>query len=479
MTNGAGRPVVIRKSPWVIEAENRSRNHVDFMRRDPVCSDRISNIRRIYVGTHYTAASYQARTRHYFDHWSSWHNRWNTGCGSYYRHGFYGGFYYPFYECRVHDYFHYPLVNWMWVSTWDDGLWVSWYGVGYRVRPFRYAGWYYPTVVMKDVAVTYSSYSVTKQSLFRDAMEYMTLRLEQKVSEVEQRAVSLGENDIVISHSEILAGGDALVLEGTVNVGDYSLAFKAVLDLVNPASTIVFLPGSQAAMARANAPASVDFTPAEVTEVELLNAKIAAAGGDPLAAPVISAEETAADDLDATDGDDDTDSTVVVPPPATESPPVGEDPPGQEPGSPADEPAPPVVEAPPTPNRGRPIVIAGPNTMPGEIHLEQNVKHLDVDCKFANGQTYRITHLKVDHKDGSPTARVEIKRETTKFWDNKATYDVPQQALAKFPIHFAFSRLGIPFIGDGAFAKFMDEAVAPASVNAKDNWRILSCEERF
>ena len=83
-----------------------------------------------------------------------------------------------------------------------------------------------------------------------------------------------GFSEIVVNHYENLQN-QSIVIEGFVDQGELHVAFKGVLDLVDPAQTLVFLPKGQEPSA------------AELNLLDDMNAKIRKLGGNP---EVVAAE---------------------------------------------------------------------------------------------------------------------------------------------------------------------------------------------
>ncbi len=177
-------------------------------------------------------------------------NAFRYGCSSYFAYGFCGGYYYPVLPwVEFEAYFYYPIISWLYVDAtlFDVTFYEEWYGVDYPtypVTPFSFAGVFFPTETLRDLAIDVNGMSVQNQYNFRAALETALGYLTDEVSDVLQASFQLGDNDVVVTHYENL-NNQAVVMEGFVDRGDIHLPFKAVLDLVNNTQTAVFVPDSQ------------------------------------------------------------------------------------------------------------------------------------------------------------------------------------------------------------------------------------------
>ncbi|MBY0370450.1 hypothetical protein K2X33_07175 [bacterium] len=234
-------------------------------------NQRLANWQRSYDGNH-NANSYLR-------------NRYNV-CGSFYasdayrfhysnwfQHGFCGGYYYPVRPAyNISAYFYYPIANWMYAPDVDVDYYRQWYGGEYDncpVTAFQYARGFYPTEQIRDLGTDMSALNATLQCGFRTAMTNMTAQIVQLVSDQIGEAYQLQDSDIVVNHYENL-GNAAVEMEGFVNQDNINLPFKAVLDLVTPANTYVFVP-------QGDVP-----TPPDLIQLGKVNDAIKAAGGDPM-----------------------------------------------------------------------------------------------------------------------------------------------------------------------------------------------------
>jgi hypothetical protein len=248
--------------------------------------DRVSRFR---AGHGSIYSSVYARGQHWSQLRSSWlHSRGSYCSGfygspyyhgyyeDYYSYGFYGGYYYPVRPCYdIGIYFTYPMVSWFYTSYPDDSFYSSYPDVDYAsypVEPFPYYDTYYPTDTMRDIGVEASGYSAQEQAGFREAFVRMTQLLQEQISASLQATYTFAQGDIVINHYQNLSG-QALLVEGFVTHDDLHVAFKAVLDLVNPVEgTLVFVPSNA--------------TPTEedLAALKTINDRIIALGGDPMTA---------------------------------------------------------------------------------------------------------------------------------------------------------------------------------------------------
>jgi len=193
-----------------------------------------------------------------------------------FRHGFFGGYYYPVRTCEIDIFLDYPVVFWLYSPIYDPDIYGRWYH-GYVV-PFRYTRIYYPTDVIRDMAIEVSAMPEKVQGLFRQDMVNLTEALAQQIANDLHSSITLNENEIVINHYENLRN-QAMVLSGFVDHGDIHAAFKALLDLRDPSQTLVFVPTSQ------------EPTAEDLRTLDLINSKIQALGGNPYQAdeePLVS-----------------------------------------------------------------------------------------------------------------------------------------------------------------------------------------------
>jgi hypothetical protein len=194
-----------------------------------------------------------------------------------FRHGFYGGFFYPVFPClNIYNFFWFPLIYWMFTPDWDESYWTDYAPqwdstTSYPTEPFTYAGVIYPTDTLRDLGIELSAMDSQTQANFRQALTVALNQLQDQVSSQLTDPIKLSRNEVVINHYQNLKNA-AIVIEGFVSHGDAQYAFKALLDLVNPTQTLVFVPPAQ--------------NPADTEDPTLkaINDRIVQLGGDPYTA---------------------------------------------------------------------------------------------------------------------------------------------------------------------------------------------------
>ncbi len=200
----------------------------------------------------------------YYPRWGGYYRPW-------YRHGFYGGFYYPLSPVYdIHTNFYCPLVFWLYADSWDDNYYRTWYGSDFDSNPvlqtrFSRPGVYYPTVAIRDLALGVASMPVIAQGNFRLGMINLMNQLEQKITLGLNQRIILGRNDIAVTHYQVL--NDAIVVEGFATTVGRQFSFKALLDLTDPAMNLVFVPTSD------------QTSDAALLELRMLNERIEKLGG--------------------------------------------------------------------------------------------------------------------------------------------------------------------------------------------------------
>jgi hypothetical protein len=189
-----------------------------------------------------------------------------------YRHGFYGGFFYPVVPCvDIGSYFYYPEVDWMYNTAPDADYAKDWYGQDtYPVDAFPYAGVLYPTDTLRDLGIDVSGLSGLQQYNYRQALTRFMDSLVAQINDNLTDAIQLGANEVVVDHYQNL--NNLIVIEGFVDHDDLHYAFKATLDLSVPAQTLVFVPTNQQPDAQ------------DLANLQVMNDRIVAAGGNPLQA---------------------------------------------------------------------------------------------------------------------------------------------------------------------------------------------------
>ena len=203
------------------------------------------------------------RNQQYHYYYSAW-----------YRHGFYGGFYYPVRPyLEINNYFYYPVVNWLWDDTYDEGYYRDWYPDydQYPVHEFEFAGIFYPTDTLRDCAIEVSAMSSVKQAHFRQGMTQFVHLLIDGLNANLETPVEIDRDDVVINHYQNLQD-KAIVFEGFVDTGSVSQAFKALIDIEDPSRTLVFVPTTQ------------DPNDQDLAVLDQMNQRIIELGGNPLVA---------------------------------------------------------------------------------------------------------------------------------------------------------------------------------------------------
>ena len=191
-----------------------------------------------------------------------------------YGHGFYGGYYYPvrpFYD--IHLYFWYPVVYWFYVDSWDPWYYQTWYPDynNYVVEPFHYARVFYPTDTLRDLGMEVSAMPTVNQYNFREGMENLMDSVSTQISDNLSSSIQFGPNDVVINHYENL-NDQAIVVEGFVDRDDMHFVFKGLIDLNDPTNTMAFVPAAQ------------NPSDDELYNLQLINDRISALGGNPYVA---------------------------------------------------------------------------------------------------------------------------------------------------------------------------------------------------
>jgi hypothetical protein len=99
---------------------------------------------------------------------------------------------------------------------------------------------FYPTEELRDLATSLSVLPAVEQGNFRLGLIELVNRLQSDLGNQLGYTVVLGRNDVVVTHYQVLE--TAVVLEGFVANDARQTAFKALLDLDNPSSNLVFVP---------------------------------------------------------------------------------------------------------------------------------------------------------------------------------------------------------------------------------------------
>ena len=266
-------------NPTTIQNLNVSKSRADGFRNNTRITTIINN-NRTYI------TNYNVDVRARFGTINGWHNDgfYHNFYSAYWDHGFYGGYFYPVYPCYdISPYMYYSMVYWLWAPTYDNDYFTTWYGdqdyVSYPVNPFPYRDDYFPTETFRDLAIEMSALSSAQQGYFRTSMVNLTEGLAQQLADDMNVSLELNQNEVTINHYENL-GNNAVVVEGSVDLDRDSedihvhAAFKALLDLTNPANTMVFVP--------------LNGTPtaADLATLQAINNSIQALGGNPYQADV-------------------------------------------------------------------------------------------------------------------------------------------------------------------------------------------------
>jgi hypothetical protein len=198
------------------------------------------------------------------------------------RHYFYGGFYYGFHPLlNIDAYFYNPMVYWMFVPTYNEYYYRTWYSAEYDAYPalhypFLYHGLYYPTENLKQLLFGVSAMPVDRQVQFRAALTNFTKELAQTLANETHQHVRMTNGDVVVTHYAIVGYDESIELEGFVNLAGVDYNFKGLLDLQEPAHTSVFVP-----QALDQEPTDVEAQP-----LDQMNAKIDSIKGESQGAPI-------------------------------------------------------------------------------------------------------------------------------------------------------------------------------------------------
>jgi hypothetical protein len=242
---------------------------IDYMRRDVRINTWV-NVQNNYWRSNYYP-TYVVRSGWY----NSYYPTWRTHYNSWYRWGFYGGFYWNFRPVvDIGVYFYNPMVSWFYTPSYDPYYYSTWYNGGVTAypimsRPFPYTGIYYPTEEFRDLNLGMSQASLPAQANYRQAMIDFTLKLQQQVANIVGFNVVLSANDIVISHYQQLNGDTGVVIEGFVTYQQQnSYPFKGYLNLTNGTAS-VFVTGSS----------GQNPSQGELNQLNTVNSQIQNAGG--------------------------------------------------------------------------------------------------------------------------------------------------------------------------------------------------------
>ncbi|OQW49935.1 MAG: hypothetical protein A4S09_11880 [Proteobacteria bacterium SG_bin7] len=258
--------VITRNHPGRINTVNNRINTV--MRRDP----RIGGVVNRHGGWYRTNRYPYSVTRHnwYYGHYNNWRVRYSP----WWRHGFYGGYYWPYRPILdINIYFYNPMIYWFYVPVWDDYYYRVWYERYYdqypELRtPFPYAGIFFPTEEFKDLNISVSGMDIRSQINYRHAIVSLHDQMRSQFSIILGTQIAFGQNDIVVTHYQFMPNDNGIVVEGFANYQQQSLPFKGYLDL-NSGSTWVFTTASDGSSP----------SPQEMDSLNQLNTRIEAAGG--------------------------------------------------------------------------------------------------------------------------------------------------------------------------------------------------------
>jgi len=198
------------------------------------------------------------------------------------RHAFYGGLYYGFHPLlNIDSFFYNPMVYWMFVPTYNEYYYRTWYSAEYDAYPalhypFAYHGLYYPTENLKQLLFGVSAMPVDKQVQFRASLTLFTKQLAQNLANQLGQHVRMSNGDIVVTHYEVVGYDESIVLEGFINFGGAEHNFKGLLDLQEPTLTSAFIP-----QVLEREPSTLDVQP-----LDEMNSKITQMKGDSPGEPV-------------------------------------------------------------------------------------------------------------------------------------------------------------------------------------------------
>jgi len=184
----------------------------------------------------------------YLAHYNSWVLTHPPILDYWHDHFFFGGFYWGFYPLLNIDYYFFnPMVFWMFVPTYNEAYYQTWYSSEYDNYPtlhypFLYHGLYFPTENLKQLLFGVSAMPVDRQVQFRAAITIFTKEIAQTLANQLRQRVALSNGDIVVTHYEILSYDAAIEVEGFSNYNNQAYEFKGLLDLQDPERTSVFIP---------------------------------------------------------------------------------------------------------------------------------------------------------------------------------------------------------------------------------------------
>lgn len=237
------------------------------MRRD----GRVNSV----VNNHVNAYTHTYRPVFYthYNRCTGYYGRYGNSYRPWYRHGFYGGYYWrlrPVYDIHLH--FWNPIIFWLYADQWDDYYYSKWYGSDWWSYPNLRQHWsrpgvFYPTEAMRDLALGVSQMTPNEQGNFRTGLIDLSNRIEATLTARLGYSIVLQRNDVVVTHYQIVEG--AVVLDGFISAEAQQFAFKAYLDLNDPAMNSLFVPG----------PGEGEPTDGQIRELRIMNERIEQLGG--------------------------------------------------------------------------------------------------------------------------------------------------------------------------------------------------------
>ena len=198
----------------------------------------------------------------YRDRYTGYRAEWRDRWSPWWNHGFYGGYYWEFHPfLDIDTYYYDPTITWFYVGDWDDYYYRTWYGADYDTyvelhRPCRYVGIIYPTEEFRDLNLGVSGMPVPVQLAYRNAFDTFYSRLEAILAA--RGGAALAQDSVVVDHYQTLPDDAGIVVEGFVSQDAQQFPFKALLDLGNPDSSLVFAPTSDTEAPSASADADLD-----------------------------------------------------------------------------------------------------------------------------------------------------------------------------------------------------------------------------
>jgi hypothetical protein len=236
----------------------------NVMRHDPRVTENVNRWSSVY------RTDYRAHIVERGPECDRWIGEWRDRFSPWRSYGFCGGFwwaFHPYYD--IDSYYWNPAIYWFYGSDWDDYYYQTWYGPDYDAypqlhQPFPYVGVFFPTEEFRDLNLSVSGFPVLEQINYREAMRVLVQELQQQVT-----GTTLGANEVVIDHFQILPNDAGIVVEGFVGQDQSQFPFKALLDLRDPSQTQVFVPGM----------ADGEPSGAQLAGLDALNERVVQLGG--------------------------------------------------------------------------------------------------------------------------------------------------------------------------------------------------------